>query len=265
VSTPTKWTGPSPRFWPTGGSGTSPSTLRRRRWRWTARPSGGHPVSNTTADHIEVLDRALAQIPDADRHGTDSLIRSDSAGATHGFLDDIRGLREHGVRSFFSIGAEITDPVRTAIAACVDWQPALDTDGNLRDGAEITHLIDLTSYPAGTRMIVRRERPHPGAQLSLFDTIAGLRHQVFITDTPRGGWSIQPLELRHRGHARVEDRIRTGKYTGFGQFPSHQFAINQAWLQLALIGIDLLAFARVLPSEVTATITALVLQPGIVT
>src|SRR5215813_9315787 len=95
-------------------------------------------------------------------------------------------------------------------------------------------------------MIVRRERPHPGAQLSLFDTIAGLRHQVFLTDTPRGGWSIQLLELRRRSHARVEDRIRTGKDSGFGRFPSRLFAINAAWLELALTGIDLLAFTRTL-------------------
>jgi Transposase DDE domain group 1 len=222
------------------------SRRRRRSAVWAVAHRAG---SNTTADHIEVLDRALAQIPDADRHGTDILIRSDSAGATHGFLDHNRSLREQGVRSFFSIGAAITEPIRAAIGTCVDWQPALDTDGTLRDGAEIaeiTHLLDLSNYPDGTRMIVRRERPHPGAHLSLFDTIAGLRHQVFITDTPRGGWSIQLLELRHRGHARVEDRIRTGKDTGFGRFPSRQFGINQAWLQLALIGVDLLAWTRTL-------------------
>jgi hypothetical protein len=196
-----------------------------------------------------VLDRALAQVPDAHRHGSDILIRSDSAGATKGFLTHIRGLREQGVRSLFSIGAAITEPIRTAITACVDWQPALDTDGSLRDGAEIaeiTHLVDLTGYPEGTRMIVRRERPHPGAQLSLFDTIAGLRHQVFVTDTPRTACSLQLLELRHRGHARVEDRIRTGKDSGFGRFPSRLFAINAAWLELALVGIDLLAWTRTL-------------------
>jgi hypothetical protein len=77
-------------------------------------------------------------------------------------------------------------------------------------------------------MIVRRERPHPGAQLSLFDTIEGVRHQVFITDSPRPTCSVQLLELRHRAHARVEDRIRCGKDTGFGRFPSRQFAINKA-------------------------------------
>jgi hypothetical protein len=91
---------------------------------------------------------------------------------------------------------------------------------------------------------VRRERPHPGAQLTLFDTVEGMRHQVMATDTPPGNGSIQYLEARHRAHARVEDRIRTGKDTGFGRFPSRVFTINQAWLELALAGIDLLAWTQ---------------------
>jgi DDE family transposase len=125
----------------------------------------------------------------------------------------------------------------------------VDTDGQPRDGAqvcELTGLVPHDGYPAGTRFIVRRERPHPGAQLSLFDTIEGMRHQVMATDTPPGGGSIQFLEARHRAHARVEDRIRTGKDTGFGRFPSRVFAINAAWLQLALTGIDLLAWTQML-------------------
>jgi hypothetical protein len=212
----------------------------------------GNSGSNTADDHIEVLDLALAQIPDVHRHGSDILVRCDSAGASHAFLRHIRSLREHGVRTFFSVGVAITEPIRTAITTCVDWLPAIDADRELRDGAEIaeiTHLVDLHAYPEGTRMIARRERPHPGAQLSLFDTIEGLRHQVFITDTPRPACSVQLLELRHRGHARVEDRIRCGKDTGFGRFPSRQFNINQAWLELALVGIDLLAWTRTLLLE----------------
>lgn len=209
----------------------------------------GNAGSNTAADHIAVLDRALVQIPDAYRYGNDILIRCDSAGASHAFLDHIRALREDGVQAFFSVGAAITEPIRAAIVACVDWLPAIEADRELRDGAEIaelTHLLDLSAYPEGTRMIVRRERPHPGAQLSLFDTVEGMGHQVFITDTPRPACSVQLLELRHRGHARVEDRIRTGKDCGFGRFPSRLFAINAAWLQLALVGIDLLAWTRTL-------------------
>jgi hypothetical protein len=209
----------------------------------------GNAGSNTTADHITVLDAALAQIPDVYRHGTPILIRSDSAGCTHGLLAHIRQLREQGVEARFSVGVAITEDIRQAIADAGDWIPALDTTGDLRDGAQIAELTGLVpdaNYPPGTRFLVRREHPHPGAQLSLFDTIEGMRHQVIATDTPVGHGSIQYLEARHRAHARVEDRIRCGKDTGFGRFPSRQFAINAAWLELALTGIDLLAWTQTL-------------------
>jgi hypothetical protein len=207
----------------------------------------GRAGSNTTADHITVLDTALTQIPDTHRYGTPILIRSDSAGCTQGFLAHIRSLRAHGINTCFSVGVAITEPIRQAIRQATHWIPALDADGDLRDGAEIcelTGLVPAGGYPQGTRFIVRRERPHPGAQLSLFDTVEGMRHQVMATDTPAGGGSIQYLEARHRAHARVEDRIRTGKDTGFGRFPSRVFAINQAWLELALTAIDLLAWTQ---------------------
>jgi hypothetical protein len=210
----------------------------------------GRAGSNTTADHITVLDAALAQIPDAHRYGTEILIRSDSAGCTQGFLAHIRSLREHGINTRFSVGVAITESVRQAIRQATGWIPALDADGELRDGAQICEITGLlpadlrSGYPAGTRFIVRRERPHPGAQLSLFDAIEGMRHQVMATDTGPGQGSVQFLEARHRAHARVEDRIRTGKDTGFGRFPSRVFAINQAWLELALTGIDLLAWTQ---------------------
>ncbi|WP_442930928.1 IS1380 family transposase [Micromonospora sp. NBC_00389] len=209
----------------------------------------GRAGSNTTADHITVLDQALAQIPDAHRHGTPILLRSDSAGSSHGFLAHLRGLRRQHLDIRFSVGAAITEPLRQAIRAATDWCPAVDAGGDLREHAEvceITGLFDAAGWPEGTRFLVRRERPHPGAQLSLFDTIEGWRHQVVATDTPPGHGSIQFLEARHRGHARVEDRIRCGKNTGFGRFPSRVFAINQAWLQLALTGIDLLAWTQTL-------------------
>jgi len=209
----------------------------------------GRAGSNTTADHITVFDQALAQIPDAVRHGTAILLRADSAGSSHGFLAHIRSLREQHLDLRFSVGAAVTEAVRTAIQAATGWVPAIDTDGELREHAEvceITGSFDAAGWPEGTRFLVRRERPHPGAQLSLFDTVEGWRHQVVATDTPPGGGSIQFLEARHRAHARVEDRIRTGKNTGFGRFPSRIFAINQAWLQIALTGIDLLAWTQAL-------------------
>ncbi|WP_435835339.1 IS1380 family transposase [Streptomyces avermitilis] len=212
----------------------------------------GNSGANTAADHITVLDQALAQIPDSHRQGTDILVRADSAGSAKAFLAHVRGMRKRGIRTFFSVGYAITEPVRRAVRAVPDrlWHPALDQDGTLRDGAEVAELpgmVDLDGCPAGTRIIVRRERPHPGAQLSLFDQDEGLRHQVFLTDTPScGGGSAQFLEVRHRGHATVEDRIRCGKTTGFGRFPSRDFGVNAVWLELSLAAIDLLAWMRVL-------------------
>lgn len=136
----------------------------------------GRAGSNTTADHITVLDQALAQIPDQHRYGIPILLRADSAGSSHGFLAHIRSLREQHLNIRFSVGAAITEAVRAAIRAATGWVPAVDTDGDLREHAEvceITGLFEATGWPPGTRFLVRRERPHPGAQLSLFDTSKG--------------------------------------------------------------------------------------------
>jgi hypothetical protein len=108
-------------------------------------------------------------------------------------LAHIRSLREQGMDARFSVGVAITEQVREAIVKVRQWIPAIGADGGLRDGAqiaEITGLVPDDGYPAGTRFIVRREIPHPGAQLSLFDTIEGFRHQVLATDTPAGQGSI---------------------------------------------------------------------------
>ncbi|GAA3844572.1 hypothetical protein GCM10023083_88550 [Streptomyces phyllanthi] len=146
----------------------------------------------------------------------------------------------------FSVGYAVTEPVRRAIRSLPEAlrHPALDQNGTLRDGgevAELTGMVDLAGYPVGTRITVRRERPHPGAQLSLFDHDKGLGHQVFLTDIPySGGGSAQFLEVRHRGHATVEDHIRCGKNTGFGRFPSRHFDVNTIRLELSRTAIDLI-------------------------
>lgn len=97
----------------------------------------GNAGANTAADHIAVLDAALAQIPDAGRHGTDTLIRTDSAGGAKVFLAHVRALRERGINTSFSVGYAVTDPIRRAIQALPDhlWHPAPEQDGTLRTGA----------------------------------------------------------------------------------------------------------------------------------
>jgi hypothetical protein len=207
----------------------------------------GNAGSNTAADHITVLDAALAQIPDAHRHGTPILIRADTAGCTREFLTHIRTLREEAVSCEFSVGWAIRDKERTAITAIPKkvWTDAIDADGGHRDGAglaEITGVLPAAAvigYPAGTRVIVRRERPHPGAQLDAFEEADGWRYTAFATDTGFG--QLAHLDARHRAHARVEDRIRCAKDTGLDHFPSRSFAINAAWLTVVMLAVDLIA------------------------
>ena len=103
--------------------------------------------------------------------------------------------------------------------------------------------LNLSHWPTGSRVIIRRERPHPGAQLT-FSDIDGHRCTAFLTDTPLG--QLADLEMRHRGHARVEDRIRCGKDTGIRNLPCHAFAANAAWLELALTAADLLCWSQAL-------------------
>ncbi len=150
----------------------------------------------------------------------------------------------------FSVGWAITDRERGAIGALGEriWTAAVDADGEPRDGAavaEITGLLPaaaLAGYPDRTRVIVRRERPHPGAQLDLIEERDGWRYTCFATDTLVGQLAF--LDARHRAHARVEDRIRCGKDTGLGHFPSRNFAINAAWLTVAMLAVDLLAWTQ---------------------
>ncbi len=107
---------------------------------------------------------------------------------------------------------------------------------------EITGLLTLGGWPEGMRVLVRRERPHPGAQLNALEEADGYRYQAICTNTGRG--QVAFLEARHRAHARVTDRIRCGKDTGIGRFPSRLMAINAAWLEAALTATDLLAFTQ---------------------
>jgi Transposase DDE domain group 1 len=208
----------------------------------------GNAGANDADDHIEVLNLALAQLPVAPKgidpdNGVAMLARADSAGATHAFVN---ALRKYGIE--FSVGYDITSSVRMAILELPEraWVEAIDQDCEAREGAgvaELTDDLDLSSWPEGTRAIVRREEPHPGAQFNLFDP-NGWRHQVFICDSTDP--DISYLEARHRGHARVEDHIRCGKDTGLRNLPFIDFAANAAWVECVLLAQDLIAWTQIL-------------------
>jgi Transposase DDE domain group 1 len=140
----------------------------------------GNAGANNAEDHLKLLDLALEQPPPGALDG-EILARSDSAGASHDLAD---ACRECEIR--FSFGYPLTEPVREALLSLPQsaWQPAIDHDGQERDGAWVTELtgkVSLPDWPEGTRLICRRERPHPGAQLSFTD-LDGHRFQCFITD-----------------------------------------------------------------------------------
>jgi hypothetical protein len=206
----------------------------------------GNAGANTAADHKVVLDRALAQIPAEDIEQIEILVRSDRAGATHETADYCR---DANLR--FSFGYDLTEAIRQAIPAIPEdaWVAALDQDGTKRDNgevAEITDSIDLSSWPEGSRLIVRRERPHPGAQLSFTDH-DGYRFQATLTDQHEQNVAI--IERRHRQRAHVEDRIRDDKDTGLAKLPFKEFALNEAWVEIVVLAHDLIVWTQTLLLE----------------
>jgi hypothetical protein len=192
------------------------------------------------------------------------LVRTDAAGATKEFAAH---LAEQGVE--FSVGASFAHlDVHTALARlpAAAWTPAYqarkpraaETGVQIepRDGAwvaEATGLTPLNGWPPGTRLILRKERPHPGAQLRITDA-DGLRVTGFLTNTGHGGprRQLADLELRHRRHARVEDRIRAAKDTGLRNLPFHNTDQNRIWLAITALAQDLLAWCARLALPATA-------------
>jgi hypothetical protein len=206
----------------------------------------GNAGANNADDHVTVLDRALAQLPEDARQDWSILARADTAGATHKFA---RALRERKLR--FSLGYPVQEQIGEAALSLPGrrWKPALDADGGPREGAwvaELTDRVDLRDWPEGTRLICRKERPHPGAQLRFTDT-DGHRYQCFITDQRER--SLAKLELRHRLHARVEDRVQEATELGLGRLPFQALESNQTWFELVLLAQDLLAWLRSLVLE----------------
>jgi hypothetical protein len=211
----------------------------------------GNAAANSGADQLAVVAMAIAQLPaeqqqghqvgdDADSVVHPILVRADSAGTVRGFIDGLIARN-----CLFSISARVSNALDTAIANVAEgaWRSAVNADGQARRGAQVAEL-DLTvdGWPAGTRAIVRRERPHPGAQLRLWDH-NGMRHQVVLTNQP--GDAVE-LELRHRRHGQVENRIKNLKDCGLERMPFTSFTANAAWMEMVLTAADLLAWTQTL-------------------
>ena len=209
----------------------------------------GNAGSGTAADHVAVLDDALAQLP-IDPASVEVIVQS----RLGGLVTRLRGALPEPARCSFVIGHQLTVDIAKVLVDIPKraWSPAITADGSeWRDHAEVVEITDLVSdvfdstrrWPSGLRMIARRELPHPGAQLTFTD-IDGHRYQVFVTDLADP--DIAYLEALYRGRGRAERQICDTKATGLTNLPSHSFAINTAWLQLTLIAHDLLAWTRLL-------------------
>ena len=203
----------------------------------------GNAGSNTATDHLTVIGAALAQLPGHRRRGKSVLVRIDGAGSTHKVIDWLTGRR-----LAYSVGFTLPENTPDLLKLIPEqvWTEAYDAHDAVRDGAwvaELTHLLDLTGWPPGMRAIVRKERPHPGAQLR-FEDVDGMRITAFATNTTRG--QLPDLELRHRRRARCEDRIRIAKDTGLRSLPLKSFAANQIWCAIVALASDLLAWMGML-------------------
>ena len=197
----------------------------------------GNANAGTAVDHVQILDLISDQLTATElAHLT---IRTDTAACTHDFLQLLTD-RRHG----YSVGFYARPDVAAALerVPASGWVPTIDDDDRVvRDGAWIADLTDqlnLDRWPTGMRVLVRKERPHPGAQLRLTDP-DGHRITCFATNhtSPDLAW----LDLRHRRRARCEDRIRAAKDTGARNLPYQDFAANQIWLQLVLLAQALTA------------------------
>jgi hypothetical protein len=211
----------------------------------------GRASAFDAAAHIRCLDDSLAQLPEHER--AQVLVRTDAGGASKAFLHHVT---DAGLQ--YSVGFGVTDTVRTAIATMPEhaWKAAIDGDGAPREGAQVAELTAWMPtpvrenhrsaghrWPPGMRVIARRERPHPGAQLRLTDA-NGWRITCFATNTR--GWPILDLEVRHRQRARAEDRIRAFKDTGLTNLPLAGYDQNRIWVEIVALAADLLGWMQTL-------------------
>ncbi len=208
----------------------------------------GNAGANSAEDHIRVFHTATAQLPGSFYDGTGALagekvlVRTDSAGASRKFLWHLHSL---GVQ--FSTSYTLPFGKTHMIDWINDkdyWQPALDQSGNDRTDAWVinaTDVIPLTDYPPGTKLFLRAEPLHPGAQPTLLD-VDGHRITALLTNSPR--WHGPFLDARHRARGRCENRIKTLKNTGLGKLPFFDFAANQAWANIAALALNLVSWLQ---------------------
>jgi len=204
----------------------------------------GNAPAHSAADQITVLEHALEQLPrevvaDID---TEIVLRTDSAGSALALCQAARDARIN-----YLVGFDLTKQVRRAILLLPEtaWRPARRQNGEVRDGAqvaEISHMLDFYDWPERSRVIVRRERPHPGAQLSFTD-VDGHRFQATLTDLD--GDAVE-LERLHRARANAEDRVRAAKQTGLENLPFREFELNAIWVELSMIAQDLSVWTQAL-------------------
>ena len=241
----------------------------------------GSAGSNTAADHIALVNAAIAALPPGFRRRL--MITCDGAGASHDLVKHLDKLAARpGHQLIYSVGWALGEREKTALRLVPEqaWQIAIDGRGEVRErragGAcgngqcahracwiEEAHVSELTGllrqgpagdqlkgWPKTMRVFARRERPHPGAQLTLFEAEDGWRYSLWATNQPAAtrGWLGQNayIDAAHRVQARVEDVIRTGKDTGLGHFPSFDFQVNAAWLTASMIACILLAWLKLL-------------------
>jgi hypothetical protein len=238
----------------------------------------GSAGSNTAADHLVLLDAAITALPPGLRRKL--MVTADGAEASHALaarLDALAGRR--GFELTYSVGWVLGEREKAALRLVPEqaWQIAIDGRGEVRERRsgdacasrrcahracwiEEAHVTELTSllregphgdqlagWPAAMRVFARRERPHPGARLTLFEAADGWRYSLWVTNRPAAtrGWLGQNacIDAAHRVHARVEDAIRTGEDVGLGHFP-FGYQVNAAWLTAAMAGQILLAWLK---------------------
>ena len=215
----------------------------------------GNAGANTVADHVTVLDGALGQLPAdiaaghhegdvADLVTRDVIVRADSAGCTEGFLAACRA-RNIGFFVSARSNAQVTAAIFDAIGVDEVWLPSLAQNGDVKDEssvAELTSLIDDTKLPSGTRLIIRREPLHPGAQRSLFPSL-DYRYWGFYTDQDG---DPRELDRTMRAHAHVEQHICRLKDSGLTRFPFTSFEANATWMMTVILAADLVRWFQLL-------------------